>query len=177
MATDRYKILTSEKNSVELPFYVELDYKALNEYFDNTVNKFVADNVQAAIEEACKVNAVTATANATTTSGTDALITGMTATPTVGTWYFSFDSSMISNNAGAIITYSIYLGGAQIAATIRTIAPFDGGTLSALNARGAAVVNAVVAVNGSQAVEVRWNTSGGTATCGARALHYRRATP
>lgn len=177
MATDRYKILTSEKNSVELPFYVELDYKALNEYFDNTVNKFIADSVQAAIEEACKVNAITTTANATTSSGTDALLTGMTVTPTVGSWYFMFESSILTNNVGSTTTYSFYVGGTQVAATVRSIAPFDGGALSATTARGAVALNAVIAVNGSQAVEIRWNTNGGTATCGARSLHYRRATP
>lgn len=112
----------------------------------------------------------TATANATTTSGTDALINSMTLTLTAGTYLFMFSAGIQSSNAGAVITTSFYVGGSQRADSVRAIAPFDGGTLSALTGRCGVSIQGVITVNGSQAVEVRWNTTGGTATCGPRTL-------
>lgn len=115
-------------------------------------------------------NEITATGTVTTNSGTDAVITSMTTTPAAGTYLVLFNTDMISNAAGAAITFSIYLGGSQIAATQRKIIPFDGGTLSSLTARGLATLQALVAVNGSQAIDIRWSTSGGTATLSDRSL-------
>lgn len=146
--------------------------------FDNTSNGFTSTDVQGAIEEATHLlsDAETiATANATTTSGTDALITGMTITPAAGNYIVWFSSSVISNNAGAIITVSLYINGVQKADSVRTLAPFDGGALSALTARCGVSIQGLATVNGSQTIEVRWNTSGGTATCGPRNLLILRA--
>lgn len=119
-------------------------------------------------------SSTTATGDTTTTSGTDALINSMTVTPAAGTYLVLFNSSMVSNQAGATISTSYYVGGSQVAASLRKIIPFDGGTLSALNARGLMTLSEEIAVNGSQAIEVRWSTSGGTATCGPRSLNTIR---
>lgn len=51
MAVDRYKVLTGEKNGVELEFDTEVDLTATNMHFDNATNGFNSDNVQDAIEE------------------------------------------------------------------------------------------------------------------------------
>jgi hypothetical protein len=51
MAVDRYKVLSGEKNGVELEFNTEVDLTAANTFFDNAGNGFTADNVQDAIEE------------------------------------------------------------------------------------------------------------------------------
>jgi len=51
MAVDRYKVLTGEKNGIELEFDTEVDLTASNIHFDNTVNGFTSDNVKNAIEE------------------------------------------------------------------------------------------------------------------------------
>lgn len=115
-------------------------------------------------------NEITSVSAATTTSGTDALITSMTTTPAAGTYLVLFNSTMKASAAGSTITYSYYLAGSQVAATVRPISPFDGGTLSSLTATGAASLQSIITVNGSQAIEVRWNTSAGTATCNDRSL-------
>lgn len=114
---------------------------------------------------------ISATADATTTSGTDVLLTGMTTTPAAGTYLVLFSSSITSNAAGAAITSSFYVAGVQKADSIRKISPFDGGTLSATTARGAMVIQGLIAVTGSQAIEVRWSISSGTGTCGPRTMN------
>lgn len=116
---------------------------------------------------------VSDTANATTTSGTDALLTTMTITASPGTYLLLFSTSITSNNAGAAITVSLYNNGVQDASTIMKIAPFDGGTLSATTARGCVAINRTVTVT-TGATQIRWSTSGGTATCGPRVLSMLR---
>lgn len=141
--------------------------------FDNSTNGFVSTNVQAAIEETSNfltVNEITATADATTTSSTDALINSMTTTPVAGTYLVFFNASATSNTAGAAISFSYYLAGSQIAATLRKIIPLDGGTLSVGSARGLTGIHQKVTFNGSQALEVRWSISSGTGTCHQRVL-------
>lgn len=152
---------------------------ASNVPFDNSTDGFAANNVQAAIEEAASgahllATEVGATANATTTSGTDAIITGMTATPAAGTYLVWFSSAINSSQAGATVTVSMYVGGVQRADSVRAVSPFDGGTLSALTASCGMAINGLVTVTGSQAITIEWHTSAGTATCGARTLNYLR---
>lgn len=141
--------------------------------FDNSSNGFVATDVQAAIEETSNfltVVEVTATGNTTTTSGTDALMNSMTRTPIAGTYLVLFNTDINSNAAGSAISLSYYVGGVQVASSLRKTSHFDGGTLSAGSARAVSSLQSVIAVNGSQAIEVRWSTSGGTATAAARSL-------
>lgn len=118
---------------------------------------------------------VSDTSNATTTSGTDALLTTMTITASPGTYLLMFNTSITSNNAGAAITVSMYNNGVQDASTVMKIAPFDGGTLSATTARGAVGITRSVTVT-TGAVQIRWSTSGGTATCGPRVLSMLRVS-
>lgn len=113
---------------------------------------------------------VNATANATTTSGTNALLTGMTSTPPIGTYLVIFSAAVNSNSAGATVSLSLFNNGTQKADSVRNISQFDGGALSATSASGGVDINGIVTVNGSQAIEIRWSTSGGTATCGPRTM-------
>lgn len=113
---------------------------------------------------------VSATATATTTSGTDALLTTMTTTPAAGTYFVTFNTDLQCNNAGGAISISFYVGGSQQATSLRKEIPLDGGTLSIGTGRGIVSLSDQIVVNGSQAIEVRWSTSGGTATTAARAL-------
>lgn len=141
--------------------------------FDNSTDGYTATDVQAAIEESSiynRVIEVSNTTDATTTSGTDAVLTTMSITPTPGSYIAFFNSSMISNSAGAVISTSIYVNSVQIPETLRKISPFDGGALSATTARGIMDCTGTVTVTSGQTVDVRWSTSGGTATCGARTL-------
>lgn len=157
--------------------YVSTNDVASSVPFDNSTDSYVATDVQAAIEETNKhliAAEVSDTANATTTSGTDAVLTGMTVTPGAGTFLVWFSSSITSNNAGASISYSYYVNGVQKSDSVRKISPFDGGTLSATTARGDTSLNGLITVTAGQAIDVRWSTSGGTATAGPRTLNYLR---
>lgn len=112
----------------------------------------------------------TATANTTTASGTDALMNSMTVTPAAGTYLVLFNTDIESNAAGAAVSLSYYLAGVQVTGSLRKTSHFDGGALSAGSARAVAQLQDIIAVNGSQAIEVRWSTSGGTATAAQRSL-------
>jgi hypothetical protein len=76
-------------------------------------------------------------------------------------------STSVSNNAllgGASVFVSVYVGGSIVAASARqTYIPNIGATIMI-------GTNATVTVNGSQAVEIRWNTTGATATADERTM-------
>ncbi len=107
---------------------------------------------------------VTSTTNDTTTSGTDALMAGMTVTPIQGTYFVMFSGVVQQNSAGNSATISIYAGGVQDTASVRNFAPFDGGALSAGSASCVATTQGIYTVNGSQTIQVEWHVSGGTGT-------------
>lgn len=117
---------------------------------------------------------VSATGTITAGTGADALMTGMTVTPVAGTYLTFFSCDLTCASAGAATSFSLYVGGSQKADSIRKVAPFDGGTLSALNARCGVAINGVVTVNGSQAIEIRWSASNGTNTSGPRTMNILR---
>lgn len=119
------------------------------------------------------VTEVTATANATTSSGTDALLTGMTITPTPGTYLVLFSTDMSTNNVGSTTTLSLYNNGVRDANTVRALSPFDGGALSAGSASCGVSINKIIVVTAG-AVQIEWNTNGGTSTCGPRTLNLIR---
>lgn len=113
---------------------------------------------------------VSATSSATTTSGSDVLMTTMTVTPSQGTYLVIFTGVVQQNSAGNSATLSFYIGGTQDATSIIDFAPFDGGALSATTASCCAVTHGVYTVAGAQAVEVRWHVSAGTGTVFQRKL-------
>lgn len=145
--------------------------------FDNSTNGFTSTDVQAAIVEASTrlvASEVSATANDTTTSSTDSPLNSMTITPAAGTYMVWFGTTITSNSAGAAISISLYVGGAQKADSLRKITPLDGGLGSSGSSRGTSDINALVTVNGSQALVVQWSISSGTATCGPRTMNILR---
>jgi hypothetical protein len=99
----------------------------------------------------------------TTTSATDVVMTGMTTTPAAGTYLVVFSSWFTHSNGNATVTFSIYAGASQSAGSIRTTTPFEGSIGSANNGKEAGT-NAIVTVNGSQAIALEWHTSAATAT-------------
>lgn len=119
---------------------------------------------------------VSATGTITTTSGTDALMTSMTVTPAAGNYRVDFNCDVQCNNAGGAVSFSFYVGGVQQGSSLRKTIPLDGGTLSIGTGRDIVFVMDYIAVNGSQAIEVRWSTSAGTATASARTMLVTRAT-
>lgn len=117
---------------------------------------------------------VSATASATAGNGADALMTGMTITPVAGTYLVWFSCDITSPTAGAAVQASLYIGGVQKTDSLRKVAPFDGGTLSAGSARCGLSTNGVVTVSGSQAIEIRWSASNTTSTVAARTMNILR---
>lgn len=125
--------------------------------------------LQPAITEA------SATAATTTTSTTDVLINSMTLTPRAGTYRVIFSSYIEHNTNNANVTVSIYSGGTLKADSARVGSPqIQGGVTPSLNMRMPISTNGDVAVNGSQAIEIRWKTSAGTATTTQRTLNITR---
>lgn len=104
--------------------------------------------------------------NITTTSTSDVLMTGMTITPTSGTYLVL--ASCTSNNSGNNTNFiSVYSGGVQVSGTQQSILRTNN---NLANARLQYVSNCQVTVNGSQAIDMRWRVSTGTGTCYSRYL-------
>jgi len=112
-------------------------------------------------------NEVDGSTTVTTTSTTDVLMTGQTVTPVAGDYLVWFSGEVFGSVNGGLISASIYFGGVQEAASARTV-------------HGNQNENRVIAcmgkatLNGSQAIEVRWKTSAGTASCTRRQLYLIR---
>jgi len=112
------------------------------------------------------IGAVSATATATITSGltTDTLVTAMSITPAAGTYVVRFSGSVSNSNNGKDIFVSIYSGGVQNAASERR---YHRGNLTITCPFAC---DAVVTVNGSQAIAGYWRMSGGTGTMYQRTM-------
>lgn len=107
-----------------------------------------------------------ATGDTTTVSTTDVLVSGMTITPASGTYLVRFTGSVDHSANNATADMSIYAGGVQTAASERRFMRGAGqGDVSI-----PFCCEAKVTVNGSQAIEGRWRTSGATATMHERTL-------
>lgn len=117
-----------------------------------------------------------ATGDTTTTSGSDVLMNAMTLTPVSGTYLVWCSTTLESSSNNAIITVSIYSGGAQITHTERAAVPFtNGGLLGGnIDLQIPIMTHAKTTVNGSQAIECRWRRSAGTATAHERTLDILR---
>lgn len=116
---------------------------------------------------------VTATSTASTVATTDVVITGMTLTPTPGTYLAMFSTSFTSTTAGATITYTLYNNGVAEPATATVISPYSGGLSSSANSIGAGFLQKPITVTAG-AVDIRWKVSAGTVTCSTRSLTLLR---
>lgn len=116
---------------------------------------------------------VSATADVTTTSTTDVLMTTMTITPVAGTYLVVFSTTVDHSAQSVAVVVSIYVGGVLKADSVRSPVPrFNGVGANSLTPM--ASTNGVVTVNGSQAIEIRWKTASGTATAHQRTLNIVR---
>lgn len=148
---------------------------AKNVRFDNSTNGFVARTVQEAIEESALpvIDFVNQATNVTRSNSADALLSGMTKTGLVGNYEFTFRGDMTSDQAGQAISYSFYKNGAQVAGTLQKMSPFDGGALSAGEARATAYTDwKFTGLIVTDTIEVRWSMSGGTATSHSRRMKW-----
>ena len=102
-------------------------------------------------------------------------MTGMTITPTAGTYLVLFKSTLFGANDDASITPSIYAGGTlQTGSESPVVANVSGGLSNPNTTTANATCFAVVVVNGSQAIEGRWRRSAGTASASFRHLKIVR---
>jgi hypothetical protein len=115
---------------------------------------------------------VTATADATTTSASDVALSGMSITPGAGDYLIWFSGSMESS-ATSTQYASIYVNGAQLGHSERRV--FTEGSIPSTSFPVATHAY-VTGVGAGQAIEVRWRTTGGTATMHQRTLVVQRLT-
>lgn len=137
--------------------------------FNNATDGYTAIQVQAAIEEAgsgAHIDTLTVSAQTTvtTTSATPATYGSMTLTPIAAKYLVIFDSYAQSTTGGNSIVVGLYVAGTVVTGSTRTIqfptaTLIDSGYPFYIGIQGQ-----IVTVNGSQAVEIRWSTSGGTAS-------------
>jgi hypothetical protein len=110
---------------------------------------------------------VSATANDTTTSASDVLVASMTITPGAGNYRVWFSSSFEGSSSGSREYVSLYVNGVQLAHTEREIFQESSIPGTSFNVATHAYITGVQA---SQAIEVRWRTTAGTATMHERTL-------
>lgn len=115
---------------------------------------------------------VSATATATTTSATPALLTGITTTLPIGIYLIWFSSSCQSDGTNSTATFGLYVGGTLKADSARASQPYDGGTLAAANATAGVAINALITLTTSTVVQIEWSTSGGTSVCNQRTMNW-----
>lgn len=100
----------------------------------------------------------------TTSSLTDTLIVGMSITPASGTYLATFSASVLNSGNGASRLFvSIYSGAVRVDYSEREIGIAGGANVPVHT-------NAIVTVNGSQAIEVMWRAVAGTNTARKRSL-------
>ena len=117
------------------------------------------------------VTSVVSSSSVTTTSNTDVVFDSCTITPAAGTYLVLFSTTLTSNTSGATFTMSAYSAGTQLADTVRTCIPqvdASGGLggNNAVTVPETISINCITTVNGSQAIDIRWHRSAGTATAG-----------
>lgn len=111
-----------------------------------------------------------ATGAITTNSTTDVLMTSMTLTPAAGTYIVNWEADVSATSNTRLITTSIYVDGVQVANSAKQNFIRTGNATFTLADISHSVGSTKVTVNGSQAVELRWKTNGGTAAAQGRNL-------
>jgi hypothetical protein len=112
-------------------------------------------------------NEVSATADDTTTSATDVLVNGMTITPGAGNYHIWFSGSVEGNTDNTTQNVSLYVNGSQLPHTERQI--YTESSIANTSFPVATHARRLNVLDG-QAIEVRWRTTGGTATMHERTL-------
>jgi hypothetical protein len=113
---------------------------------------------------------VRAVNNVSTTSPTPVLLSGMTITPAAGTYIVHANFSATLSNNSTDVTGNIFSGGTLVANTAYSLRRGGGQGDVTLTY----VMSCEVTVNGSQAIEIHWQRSAGTATATGRSLTITR---
>lgn len=112
----------------------------------------------------------TTTSLTTTSTGTRALLTGFTTTPTSGTYLFMFSGTVRHSAASGAVNIALNVNGTEKADSLRSIQQPSNGTASRPYT---IALTSKVTVNGSQDVQIRWNLTGaGTGTLVAGTMNW-----
>lgn len=99
----------------------------------------------------------------TTTSTTYVVMTGQTITPAAGTYVVTGRACISATSNSRTIELALFLGGVIVADTGTTAFIRTGSGFGSNTDIENETTFAVITVNGSQAIDLRWQTSGGTA--------------
>lgn len=120
---------------------------------------------------------VSSSTDTTTTSSTYTGMSGMTTTPGSGDYFVSFSTSIQKSTGTSDQYVSLFVGGSQVTHTERFLeqeASYDTGDIYVVPVTIQAYVSGVGV---SDAIEVQWKTSSGTATAKERSMIVTRVTP
>lgn len=112
----------------------------------------------------------TSTTLTTTTSATDVAMASMTITPGAGTYMVWYSGNHAASLKGAVAAVSIYAAGTLDVDSVRTMQIGGNNYAYQLGTQGR------VQVAAGQAIEIRWRTSGGTASVTQRSIMITRVT-
>lgn len=153
--------------------------------FDNSANGFAAIEIQAAIEESTKrlvTTQLSQTGLVSTTSSAFAPVSGMSLTPTTGTYVLLFTAFFYTSGVNTQGEVILRVGGVEVAHS-RRIQYDDAAilglvTLSTNQGGSSATIAAQFSVNGSQAVEILFRSAtGGTTYIRERTLLLIQVAP
>lgn len=114
---------------------------------------------------------VSLTTTVTTTSTTAVAMTGTSITVAqVGTYLVIFSTAIQQNIAGDTVSVGIATGGTLDANSVRTVAPFDGGALSAGQASCGLMTHGVYTLAAGTVIQIQWAVNAGTGSVAQRTL-------
>lgn len=119
-------------------------------------------------------NIIVSSTVASTCTTTDGTLNSMTTTPVAGTYLVIFGSDFNSTGSGIVVTLTYNVGGSNVTVTQRRFMPFAGGTLTAGSQRVQQALNAIITVNGAQAIAVHCSTSSSTVSTASMELDLVR---
>lgn len=120
---------------------------------------------------------VNGTSTLTTTSTTFVVMTGQTITPAAGTYLVWYSNTVTCPSLGATVTATIFVNGSQLTHSERHFQVSVTGVLGlGGTSDGVLAAQGLCTVTGSQAIDVRWKTSTGTASAFQRALNILRVS-
>jgi hypothetical protein len=132
---------------------------ALHSAATPSVNGFMSSADKTKLDAFGTPQQASATSNATTSSGGDVLMAGMTLTPGAGNYIVNFSTSLNINASNQTGFISVYVNGVQVTHTERRYA--SPGFVGAQLIIPISVCAYITGVGAGQAVEIRWRSTGG----------------
>jgi hypothetical protein len=109
-------------------------------------------------------------ADTSTSSTTYTQLDSMTLTPGVGNYVVHFSTSIQKSPGGSVQQIALYVGNTQVSHTVRTIGSDTSLDTGVTSSNPIAIDAYVSTIGATDAIEVRWNTSAGTATAHERTI-------